>query len=332
MRQAAPYIIAEIASAHEGDPALCSRLIRLSAGTGADAVKLQIFHRDTLMSRFHPRYDSFGEIEIAPQAWRGLLREAADTGCDVVVEAFDERSLALAEEAGVVNAYKLPTSDIGNADLLLGMAKSRKPIMLGVGGARDAEIKFAVETLRGAKAARIILMHGFQSYPTKVEDTRLGKLAVLARAFGLELGYADHVDAEDRELVRVLPAMAVAAGAVVVEKHITDARSRQGRDRYSALNPDEFAGFVVFMRRVATAIGDGADVLSAAEMTYRHEMKRQAVAGHALPAGTAFVEEAIAFKRTNREGLSHSDFARLGGRRLLNAKEADEPILEGDLA
>lgn len=331
MKRATPYIIAEIASAHEGDPALCSRLIRLAAGTGADAVKLQVFDRDSLMSRFHPRYDSFGEIEIAPQAWRGLLREAADTGCDVVVEAFDDRSLALTEETGVVSAYKLPTSDIGNADLLLGMAKSGKPIMLGVGGARDAEINDAVKTLRGADAARVILMHGFQAYPTKIEDTRLAKLAALAHAFGLDLGYADHADSEDSELARVLPAMAVAAGAAVIEKHITDIRSRKGRDHYSALNPDEFAAFVRFMRRIGNAMGDSTDVLSAAEQTYRHQMKRQVVASRPLAAGAPFDGNSIAFKRTNRNGISHSDLSRLAGRHLRVAKQADEPILEEDL-
>jgi N,N'-diacetyllegionaminate synthase len=333
VKQAVPYIIAEIASAHEGDPVLCSRLIRLAAGTGADAVKLQIFHRDTLMSRFHPRYESFGQIEIAPQEWRRLLGEAAATGADVVVEAFDERSLMLAEETKSVSAYKLPTSDIGNPEFLRLMGRTGKPVMLGVGGARDSEITAAIEVVRGAGAGRVVLMHGFQAYPTKIEDTRLARLSALARAFaGVALGYADHADAEDRELARMLPAMAFAAGATVIEKHITDARSRHGRDRYSALNPDEFLDFVRTMRRLAAAIGRGDDALSAAEDNYRREMKRQAVAARGLAPGATLSQGDVAFKRTNRAGLSHGEIQDLGARKLAVAKAADEPIGAEDLA
>lgn len=331
MKAAFPYLIAEIASAHEGDPALCRRMVRLAASTGADAVKLQLFNRDGLMSRFHPKFDSFGEIEIAPAEWRAILAEAGTLGVDVVVEAFDELSLALAEDSGVVAAYKLPTSDIGNLPFLRAMAATGRPVMLGVGGALLAEVGKALDVLRQGGCPRVILLHGFQAYPTRVEDTNLAKLVRLARETGAEVGYADHVDATDRELARVVPAMALAAGATVIEKHFTDARSRQGRDRYSALNPDEFADFAAFIRRLAPAIGSDEDVLNEAETTYRHQMKRQAVAARPLPKGAALAADMVAYKRTNRAGLGLDDVRRLDGRALGRDLAADEPILEEDL-
>lgn len=321
-----PYIIAEIASSHEGRPELAARLFNLAAGTGADAVKFQIFQRDSLLSSFHPKFASFGEIEMSAEAWEELLREAGRSQVDVIVEVFDEASLEIAERSGVVKAYKLPTSDIGNHPFLARVAASGKPVLPAVGGALMDEITAAVGVLRSAGAARIVLMHGFQSYPTRIEDTNLERLRVLARTFGLEIGYADHVDAEDRELARALPLMAMAAGCTVIEKHITDARSRKGRDRFSALNPDEFADFVALMRRVAPAMGSAADILTPAEETYRREMKRQAVAARPLAAGTRLSMADVAFKRTFRSGLSHADTALLIGRVLTTAKQADEPI------
>ena len=53
------YIIAEIASAHEGDVDLAWKLYKMADSTGASAVKLQIFQRDFLLSKYHNMYTSF---------------------------------------------------------------------------------------------------------------------------------------------------------------------------------------------------------------------------------------------------------------------------------
>jgi len=324
------YIIAEIASSHEGEPALADRLVELAASAGADAVKLQLFRRDALMSHYHPKYDAFGQIEIAPGAWAEILSTAAARNVDIVIEAYDPASLELAESTGVVTGYKIPNSDIGNSEFLSQFAACGKRLFLGVGGATLPEIRSAIDALVAAGATDIVLLHGFQKYPTPIEHSHLARLQMLAQVFGLPTGYADHVDAEDHELARMLPAMALAAGATVIEKHITDDRSRKGRDHYSALNPDEFAEFVVLMRRIAAAVGEGDIKLSAEEAAYRHMMKRQAVARSSLVAGSQLQSEAVAYKRTGRPGLTREDVVRLLGRRLRVDKKEDEPLEEGD--
>lgn len=327
---AEPYIIAEIASAHEGDPGLAKKLFDLASATGADAVKFQIFRRDMLMSRFHPKYESFGVIEIAPERWLDILRFRPRGRVDVVVEVFDEASLEIAEASDVVKAYKLPTSDIGNLSFLSKVAATGRQVYLGVGGATHSEVVAAVRHLYPAQTRDLILLHGFQSYPTQLADCHLSRLAALAAEFGLPVGYADHVDADDRELARVVPAMALAAGAQVIEKHITDDRSRKGRDHFSALNPDEFVDFVTFLKRVSKAIGSPELSLTEAETNYRWQMKRQAVAAGNLPAGAVFGPGDAVYKRTNREGLSGDAIAAWAGRRLKVAKAVDEPLTEED--
>jgi len=324
------YIIAEIASSHEGEPALADRLVELAASTGADAVKLQLFRRDMLMSRYHPKYDAFGQIEIAPAAWAEILSTAATRDVDIVIEAYDPASLELAESTGVVTGYKIPNSDIGNSEFLRQFAACGKRLFLGVGGATLPEIQSATDALVAAGATDIVLLHGFQSYPTPIGDSHLARLQTFAQVFGLPTGYADHVDAEDRELARILPAMALAAGATVIEKHLTDDRSRRGRDYYSALNPDEFTEFVALMRKLAAAVGEGEVRLSVEEAAYRHMMKRQAVARTSLVAGTQLPPEAVVYKRIGRPGLTPEDVVRFIGRRLRVDKREDEPLEEGD--
>ena len=326
-----PYIIAEIASAHEGEAEFAKRLVARAAETGADAVKLQIFRRDTLLSRFHHKFDAFGIIELTETEWREVLVDAAATGMDVLVEVFDEASLALAEASGVVSGYKLPTSDIANFDLIRRIGETCKPLYLAVGGATLDEVKAALDVMDDDFRARVVLMHGFQSFPTKVEDTNLARLRTLADAFGLPVGYADHVDADDGMQSLTIPAMAIGAGAVVIEKHMTENRSLKGRDYYSSLNPDEFAAFVQSIRLLWTAMGNPRLDLSVAEKDYRRLMKRQAVMTQDARAGTVIDSSLIVYKRIGRDGLSPSEAGALLGRRLKTAKQADEALLMDDL-
>ena len=44
-----PFIIAEIASTHEGNPKLLHKIINKTLSTKADAIKLQIFKTDNLI-------------------------------------------------------------------------------------------------------------------------------------------------------------------------------------------------------------------------------------------------------------------------------------------
>lgn len=327
----APYIIAEIASSHEGEPEFAKKLMRHAAGTGADAVKFQMFNRNALVCESHPKFEAFGIIEIDPVDWRSILTEAGTLELDVVVEPFDEASLALAEEAGTVARYKIPTSDIANTPFLQAVADTGKPIMLAVGGARDAEIIEAVGVLRARGAADITIMHGFQAYPTRIEDTNLKRLTHLQGLLGLPIGYADHVDASDWDLAITVPAMALAVGATVIEKHMTEDRGKKGRDHYSALEPAEFKRFAALIRSLAAATGSSEDTLNEAELTYRRQMKRQAVAARDLAEGAALAPADVVYKRTNMDGLASSDIDALAGRKLASAKPADAPISKEDL-
>jgi len=330
MKNTAPYIIAEIASAHEGDPAFARKLFKLAAATGTDAVKFQLFNRNHLLSRFHPKFESFGEIEIAPEEWVEILKECSQFPVDIIVEAFDEASLELAESTGVAAAYKLPTSDISNTPFLQSMAATGKTIFLGVGGAMVGEIAEALQTLKAAQSGPVILMHGFQAYPTHISDTNFARLTALYQKFGLRTGYADHIDADDWEVASLVPSMALSAGATVIEKHFTDDRSRKGRDHYSSLNPGEFKKFVVLIRNAAKAIGVFEDTLNDAERTYRNQMKRHAVAACDMDAGTPLSVENVTFKRTNQEGLTLASILELSGKSLVLKKQKDQPLLTED--
>ena len=70
-----PYIIAEIASAHEGNPDLAIELLNFASKRNADAVKFQIFKTEKLLSIQNPHYNEFKEIELSSDDWKKVDSE-----------------------------------------------------------------------------------------------------------------------------------------------------------------------------------------------------------------------------------------------------------------
>ena len=206
--------------------------------------------------------------------------------------------------------------------------KSGKPLYLGVGGAKWKEIKQVASLLQGTD---VTLMCGFQNFPTKLEDSKLFQLQQIKDEFGYAVGYADHVNAEDQEMARIVPVLAFSMGAKVIEKHITDDRTRKGRDHYSALNPEEFKSFVQLLRSLPDIIGVEQEWrLSEAEMKYRKFTKRQAVASREIAAGEKLNIKDVVYKRTNEDGLSSQDISEYVGKKIKRSKKADKALNRED--
>lgn len=139
------------------------------------------------------------------------------------------------------------------------------------------------------------------------------------------------MDAEDKEMARLVPAIAVATGATVIEKHITDDRRRKGRDHHSALNPSEFKSFVQLIRHLPNILGGKNDwSLSDTELKYRRFTKKQAVATRDIALGTKLELKDVVFKRTDEDGLSALDISDYVGRKLVQSKKTDGPLRHED--
>lgn len=298
-------VICEAASAHGGDADRLIDLLNAAAAAEADWVKLQIFSTERLVARDNESFSVFKSIELDPAQWRRVFAHAAGLRPRLIAEVFDAPSLVLAAAENAVQAYKIPTADLGDREFVDAVCRQGKPVFIAVGGASVEEIDAIVAQVADHPDVELVLLHGFQNFPTRLEDSLLSRIPWLKARYGCRVGFADHVDAEDSEMARTLPAMAVGAGATIIEKHITLNRAAKGFDYYSALNPDEFAEFVRHMRRVHAAMGAADDGrLTAAETEYRNKMKKFAVAGMPIGRGTLLAEAAIEYLRTSIPGLT----------------------------
>lgn len=329
-----PYIVAELAQGFEGNPAQAALLIRAAAKAGADAAKFQLVYADELATPDYQHHDLFRGLEMSEEAWAKLAAEAHHFGLDFQVDIFGRRSLGLAEDIGV-KTVKLHGTDIANPGLLHDLSRSSVPtIMLGAGGATRHEIDLAVEHLDGKI---VILLLGFQAYPTPTEANQIDRVRVLVEQYNdcpnVIVGFADHADPE--QTLRVaLASAAVGAGAEVIEKHLTLGRNMEMEDFESALNPDQFSEFVTTLRGVAAAVGrtqDGPDFgMSEAENGYRKMIRRHVVSAHALKAGHQLEASDLVLKRTSIiDPLT--DLDRVIGQRLIADIAANTPLRAQDL-
>lgn len=297
-------IIAEIAQGYEGNPVYSNLFVKAAARAGADAVKFQLVYADELAVPDYKYYDLFKSLEMSDEIWQSIANVAADNNLALQLDVFGERSLKLAEKLSV-NAVKLHATDISNTRLLNLVAKTNiKTILLGVGGALHSEILVALNVLKNKD---VILLFGFQSYPTLNSDNNLYRIKwaidnLVKEHPSLKIGFADHANPETN-IHLGLGAMAIGFGADVLEKHLTLAKNIKMEDHESALNPDEFQNYVNFIHECTSSIGvvtQNDDFgMTESELGYRKMIRRHVVTINTVSQGDIFTSENLALKRTS---------------------------------
>lgn len=323
-------IVAELANAHQGNPELAARMAQECLAAGADAVKFQIYFADELLVRAHPRFEHFQKQAFSPDIWRTLIGGVKAAGGRVYCDLFGMQALEVAANNDA-DGFKIHSSDLTNLPLLQAVAGLGKRVFLSSGGSTAREIAYALEVLCG-RGLRPVLLHGFQSYPTAVEDSVLSRITWLKDTFGAhcDIGYQDHVAGDDPFAVS-LPLLAMGMGATVLEKHVTLDRGAKGVDYYSSLEPTELAAFIRTVRRAESALGERPDGFSAAERQYRDTVKKHWVAVRALPAGKILAPDDLVMKRVPDAKAGAVELERLVGRVLLRDVESEHVFSRADV-
>lgn len=301
-------IIAELAQGYEGRPEQARLLMKAAATAGADAAKYQLVYADELATPDYRYYELFKTLEMPDEVWADLAIYAKELNIQLHLDIFGIRSLQLAEKIGI-QAIKLHGTDIANISLLNEVAKSKiQRIMLGAGGAHFTELSQALEILAHKQ---VVLLFGFQGYPTPNEANQIARIRFMAERLGqnqpnVSSGFADHAS-PDSPLRFALAATAIGAGAKVIEKHLTLGKIMKMEDHESALNPDEFSEFSKVVRDCYQAMFKTDDLedfgMSEAEKGYRKMIRRHVVTSHNLKQGQNILPTDLVLKRTSAENV-----------------------------
>jgi len=320
------FVLAEVASAHGGSADRALRMLEAAFKMQADGIKFQLFRSELLVVRRHPGRRDFDQIELTAREWKKVLRAGKASGLAVLAEAFDVPSLELAAAEGA-DAFKVHSTDMENPELIRCVGAAGRPVLLATGGVPEDAVREAMDL---AGSVPVGLLHGFQTFPTPIEEIRYRDLAALKERHRVPVGFLDHTDGGSA-FALVAPALAVAHGADLVEKHFTLDRSEKGYDYQSSLSPEDFYRMVELLRQAERAAGDGPVAESEGAKRYHRMMARSIVAGGLIPRGEVLTAPMLAFKRTDvrREpGFPPREAHRVIGRRARRPIEADETIRE----
>jgi N,N'-diacetyllegionaminate synthase len=173
-----------------------------------------------------------------------------------------------------------------------------------------------------------ILMVGFQSFPSKLQDIKLAKIADLKERFAaIKIGYADH-SAFDHEHAVTSNEYARFLGATVFEKHITLEEGTQRVDSASAISKEKIKLINDKLKFIDSTIllpKDHNWVMTSAEVTYR-ERQLKCVAATNLPMGTLLNQNDIRLKLVDNQELAFSRIEDLVGKVVSQPLQPDDVI------
>ncbi len=326
-----PFVIAEMACAHDGSIEKAERIIDASVSAGADAVQLQIFRADHTVTPQHKLYPTLRRIEFSDQEWIGLSERVLEKGVPLFVCTYDKESVKLIPAIGA-SGVKINAADLSNPPVLEMVARTTLPIFLGTGASTFLEIEEALEYLLKEQAGPITLMHGVQQFPTPFEAENIDRVRLLKKVFSdRAIGFAGHTEGSS-ETAMWMEYLALGAGAKVIEKHITWDRSEKGIDHEAALEPKAFSEFVSNLRRASSALGEASvGKLSDSDLAYRKFQRKSIVAAKAIPQGKPLERDDVVFLRNQEVGVSPILLERLLGQRTKRSIQAFENLSFEDL-
>jgi N-acetylneuraminate synthase/N,N'-diacetyllegionaminate synthase len=323
-------VVAEIGVNHDGKLDCALVLVKAAAKSGADAVKLQIFRADRLMheSAAFAGYQKTSMLDATPIEMLRRFEMDEQELSKIVTAITAEGMIPLAtpfssEDVGLIESLDLPvikiaSPDIVNWPLLKRAAKTGLPLLVSTGAASINEISSSVAWLRGWDAS-FALLHCISSYPTPATSANLCWIRELAERFDVPVGYSDHT-------TEVMGgALAVAAGAVIIEKHLTYDCAAAGPDHAASLDPEDFADYVSLVRLAGVMRGGGGKRVLDIEKDVRTVSRQSVVAVRDLPAGHVIQENDLIVQRPGT-GIPASALPSIVGQRIGHSIKAGQML------
>jgi sialic acid synthase SpsE len=328
-----PYVIAEIGVNHDGQVDRALQLLEAAAAAKADAIKLQLFETDRLLSKAaklaayqkdagaNDPFEMLRALELSIADMRPIVERAHTRGLHAIVTVF---SVELVEPANELpwDAYKIASPDIINKPLIDAFIATGKPLFISCGAATLEEV---------AQASRWIgdhphlLMQCVSSYPTPNEAASLAARRAMRCVDSCALGYSDHTTGIDTG------SLAVAAGARVLEKHLTHDRGANGPDHAASLDPAGFTEYVRLAHRAFAMLGSRRKHVLEIERDVHSVARQSLTTTRTLRSAATITREDLTIKRPGT-GLPPWTLERVVGRRLARDVAADMPLMETDLA
>lgn len=271
-----PFIIAEIGINHNGDIETAKKLIDMARDCGCDAVKFQKRTIDTVYTKEFLetfRESPWGTTQRAQK--EGL--EFGEKDYDIIDDYCKQQKIDWfasswdIESQLFLRKYKLKYNKVAspmltNISLLEVIAEESRHTFISTGMSAYDDIDTAVDIF-GKHECPFTLMHCQSTYPATEADLQLSCIRTLKERYNRDVGYSGH------EVSPMPSIIAVALGAVVIERHITLDRVMYGSDQAASLEARGLQILVNNARNIPRLLGKNTKKVSPEEQSIATKLR-----------------------------------------------------------
>lgn len=310
------------------------RLIDAATKAGADAVKLQTYQADTIVTRncmFEmentgriSQYDYFAKYQTSIDIQRAIFEysRSHDILCFSTPSHETDVDFLLKME---VKLMKIGADDANNIPLIRYIARTGLPVILSTGMCTIDEVDKAVDAIIAENNDKIVILHTVSGYPTRPEHVNLEVLRTYKKRFPqYTIGYSDHT------LSPTACVAAAALGADVLERHFTLNKSADGPDHRISSTPEEFRLIADMSREISDMRGSGEKNPVGPEILNRRNNRKSVVAISDIRRGDIFSVLNIGIRRPGY-GLEPRFIDEFIGRRSTREIKKDELLHTKDI-
>ena len=332
---AKPYLIAEIAQAHEGSLGILHSYIDAVSKTGVQAIKFQMHIAEAESSVHEPfrvkfskeddtRFDYWKRMQFSIDQWKGIKTHCDEVGLDFICSPFSNLAVDWLEEIGV-KIYKIGSGEVNNLLLLEKICATGKPIIISSGMSSFEELDKTVSFLK-SKNAQFSILQCTTAYPTKPEQFGLNVIKELKDRYDVPIGFSDHS-------AKVATGIAaVALGAEILEFHVVFHRDIFGPDAIASLTIEETKLLVESVHEIQLSMDNPIDKNNNNQFKELKSIFEKSLAVNKdLPINHVITFDDLESKKPKGFGISATDFCKVIGKKLNKQKSQWDFLNEEDL-
>lgn len=268
------------------------------------AVKLQYRNLDTFI---HPDYKGRKDVNHIPRfestrltydQFTQLVEAIRSEGMIAMSTPFDEDGVDWCMDQGL-DIIKVASCSSLDWPLLEKIAATHKPVIISVGGKTISDIDKLYNYFTHKKCD-FAFMHCIAEYPAPIERLQLDFIDKLRRRYPDNvIGYSGHEDPDDN----VIPMMAIAKGAKILERHVGLPTETISLNAYS-MNPDQADKWVksaLEAKEICKMKKETERYISQAEIDSLNSLMRGVYLKHDVKKGTELKREDVFFAMPNHD-------------------------------
>mgnify|MGYP005853306477 CR=1 FL=1 len=301
-----PKFIIEVANTHGGNLDYLKSLITEFDDYKGFGIKFQPLHPDKIATPDFAWYPVYQELFFNRGEWKEIISLASQTK-QVWIDLFDVYGVEILEKnMDIIHGLKLQPSILYNSEVVNALKEidcSSLNLILNVSAIELSDIEERLSFfMEGIKPKELLIEVGFQSYPTKLEDSGLVKIEILKNKYNYPIVFADHIDGTLEDAIR-LPLIAAIKGADYIEKHVMHSELETKYDYFSSIKVDQFDKLV---NLVSTYLSlENVPFINKKEIEYLAKSIQKPLLAKSKENGELINPDSdLSFKRSGQPGLS----------------------------